>query len=105
MTVKVDENNRIIDPYDKVNPVERVGTDKRFIRSYYIQPNKDNNYEDKVLIVSKDEYENKYLQTVEVPKLQYYITKSEKWDFQNVNYIPIEDVEQFNTIYKDRYIE
>lgn len=103
----VDDNKMIIHGEDKVNTPdgERIGKNKQFIKTYYIKSRDTEDRMDKVLIITKDEHQNKYVDIIEEPHLQFFVTKPEYWDGQNVNYIDKDKVERHACVFKNRYWE
>ena len=102
---EIDPSKVITNPEDKIDirDNDRMGKNKQFIKSYYIKSKATDDGMDKVLLITKDEYENKYLDIIEEPHLQFYVTKPEYWEGQNVNYIEKEKVDRMSCIFKDRY--
>lgn len=100
--VEIDESKIIKDPNLKVNTSaeDRIGTDRIFIKTHYMSSRKTEDKKEKIMIVTKDEYENKYVNIIEEPKLIYHLTKPEYWNHQNSNYISKDKVIKLSCINK-----
>lgn len=101
----IDESKIIKDGNLRINvpDEERMGKYKQFIKTFYVNSKNTEDGMDKVLIITKDEYENKYLDIIEEPHLQFYVTKPEFWNGQNVNYIEKDKVDKYSCVYKNRF--
>ena len=81
---------------------EVLGTKRQFVKTMYIDKKNTTDGFDKVIIVSKDENEKRYVQVIEKPKLTYYITKPEYWDESISNYIPFDKVNKVACYFKNK---